>query len=356
MPISAIDAINPSVQHATQQLFHPFRISQWVKLAFVGFLAGELSSGGCNGNFNMPGGGGGTPHHFPLPHIDPAAIAGIIAILAAFALVIWILFIYVNSVMRFILFDSVLTRRCEIRRGWSNRQNIGFRYFLWQIGFTIAMLVVMIFLIGVPVVLAAVAGWFRDPKAHIAPLILGGMFLFFMVAAVVLLSLVIHVFTKDFVIPQMALENIGAVEAWRRLLPMLKAEKGSYAGYVGMKVIMAMGAAVIVGIISFIIVLLILIPAGGVSVVTVLAGKAVGLQWNAFTITAAVVVVCMVMAVLLYIISLISVPVIVFFPAYSMYFFASRYPPLDRILHPAAPAPAAPLLAQPFIPPPEPIG
>ena len=39
----------------------------------------------------------------------------------------------------------------------------------------------------------------------------------------------------------------------------------------------------------------------------------------------------------LYLVSLISVPAIVFFPAYSMYFFAGRYPRLAAALYPAPP-------------------
>jgi hypothetical protein len=35
------------------------------------------------------------------------------------------------------------------------------------------------------------------------------------------------------------------------------------------------------------------------------------------------------------------VPVIVFFPAYSIYFFAQRYSPLASLLWPQSPAPAA---------------
>jgi hypothetical protein len=54
--------------------------------------------------------------------------------------------------------------------------------------------------------------------------------------------------------------------------------------------------------------------------------------------------------VILYGVSLISVPVIVFFPAYSIYFFAARYPLLAKLVYPSPPAP--PLVQ----PPPEPIG
>jgi hypothetical protein len=160
---------------------------------------------------------------------------------------------------------------------------------------------------------------------------------------------VVHVLTKDFVVPEMALENISAIEGWRRLLPMLKSEKGSYAGYIGMKIVMALGAAVVVGIVTLIVILILLIPVGGFGVIAVLAGKTAGLTWNLYTISLAVVVGCIVLAVILYVVSLISVPAIVFFPAYSIYFFASRYPALDALLRP--PAPAAPYAPPPFLPP-----
>ncbi len=73
----------------------------------------------------------------------------------------------------------------------------------------------------------------------------------------------IFVLTKDFVVPQMALEEIGAIEGWRRLWPMLQAEKGGFAGYIGMKIMMAIGAGIVVGIATLILGLFIAIPTVG---------------------------------------------------------------------------------------------
>jgi hypothetical protein len=197
-------------------------------------------------------------------------------------------------------------------------------------------------------------GWLYHAKQHMVPLILGGMLVFFAVMGFIVLSLVVHVLTKDFVVPQMALEKISAIEAWRRLLHMLNADKSSYAGYIGLKIVMAIGASVVVGIATFIVLLIFLIPVGGFGVIAVMVGKTAGLTWNLYTITLAIVIGCIVLAVLLYVVSLISVPAIVFFPAYSIYFFASRYPPLDAYLHPQMPmVPPVPPLPPPL---PEPIG
>ena len=85
----------------------------------------------------------------------------------------------------------------------------------------------------------------------------------------------VHVLTKDFVVPQMALEEIGAMEGWRRFWPMMKAEKGGYAGYVGMKIVLAIGAGIVIGIASVILVLVLAIPTVGVAIVAVLTGKSV---------------------------------------------------------------------------------
>jgi hypothetical protein len=46
---------------------------------------------------------------------------------------------------------------------------------------------------------------------------------------------------------------------------------------------------------------------------------------------------CILLGIFLYLVSLISVPAIVFFPAFSIYFFADRYPRLKAALNPAVP-------------------
>jgi len=355
LPISAVDAISPAFENTKQQLTRPFRFAQWARLAVVGLLAGELSSGGgCSAprTFSLPQHPSGSDHllSLSLPGINPAMYAGLIAILVVCGLVLWILFLYVSSVMRFVLFDAVITKYCEIRKRWSARQVPGLRLFVWQLLVLLATLVIFTILVGIPAAIAFGMGWMKAPKEHLMPLILGGMILFFVFAALVIAMVVVHVFTKDFVVPQMALENISAIEGWRRLLPVLHAEVGGYAAYAAMKLGMAIGAAVVVGIVSVIVILLLLIPFGGFGAIAILLGKSGGLTWNLYTITLAVIVASIFIAVMLYAVSLVSVPVIVFFPAYSIYFFAARYAPLNSVLYPAPPAVPPPL------PPPEPIG
>ncbi len=360
-----MDAISPALEHAKRQLMQPFRLGQWTRLALVGLLAGELSSGGgCSPpNLSNLNGAhrGATPGPFHLPAgIDPALLAGMIAVILAAVLVIWLVLLYVSSVMRFILFDSVLTRECHIREGWGRRQGAGWRYFLWKLAYTFATFGIFIIVVGIPAGLAFAAGWFRDPGAHIGPLILTGLLVGLVFGLIMIVALTIYVLTKDFVVPQMALEDIGPVEGWRRLWALMKAEKGGFAGYVGMKVVLAIAAGIVIGIVIAIVSLIFLIPVVGVAIAAVMAAKSAGVGWTASTITMAIVSGSAVLVVFLYIGALLSVPATVFFPAYSMYFFAGRYPALAGVLYPAPPAPvvapAMPPAQEPPPLPPPPIG
>ncbi|MCU1272524.1 MAG: hypothetical protein JWN74_3818 [Acidobacteriaceae bacterium] len=353
MPISAVDSISPAFEHTKQQLFRPFRFGQWTRLALVGLFAGEMSSGGgCN--FNIPSHTGTTHRDFAFVGPPNWALLGPLLAIALITLpLIGLLLIYLNSRMRFVLFDSVIAKKCELGRMWRERREPALQYFVWQIVFVLATLAGMAVLIGVPALAAFLLGWFTAPRQHLAPLILTGIFVFFAFMFWMVASIVVQVFTKDFVVPQMALENLSAFEGWRRLWRMLGSEKGSYAGYGGMKVILTIGAGIGIGILAFIVIIILLIPFGGLGAITVLAGKAAGLTWNVFTITAAVVAGSIFLMVAFYAIALVSVPVIVFFPAYSIYFFAARYPLLARLMYPPPPLVTP---APPTTPAPEPAG
>jgi hypothetical protein len=332
----------------------------------VGLLAGELGSNGCNqSNFHFPARPETVPH-MQLPGarfpgidslgIDPAIMAAIMsAIVAAVfaAVIIGIVLMYVSSVMRFVLFDSIIARECHIRQSWARRQGPGWRYFVWKLVYVFISLAGIAVLLGIPLAYAFAKGWFRQPHEHLAPLVVGGIVIFLLFLAWLAAMGVIFVFTKDFVIPQMALENIDAFEGWRRLWAMIQADLGAYAAYIAMKVVLAIVVGILIAIAALIVGLFFAIPTVGLSMLAIVTGKSAGLTWNAYTITLAIVVGCILLGIFLYLVSLVSVPAIVFFPAYSMYFFAGRYPQLSIALSPG-PAVPSPAGATPGLVPPSP--
>jgi hypothetical protein len=365
LPVSAVDCVQPALQHTREQLFKSFRFGQWSRLALVGILAAELHVGGCGfGNL-----GNGWPHNphknhsellpsssvpFNWPGLNPAHVSNDIGqfigliVVGIFALIVLaFIFLYINSVFRFILFDSVLRRQCSISDGWQKWRRAGGRFFLWQIVFQIATWFFMLVLIGIPLALALAAGWATDLKAHIGRMIVGIILLVGLFLVFFLTIIAVQVLAKDFLVPIMALENLDFADGWHRLMAMIGREKGRFVVYLLLKLVLSIAAGVLFSIIAVIPILLVVVP----GVVAVLAGRAAGMGLNVTTISLAIIFGSLFLFLLIYLVALVCVPATVFFPAYAMYFLTSRYPVLDALLHPAPP-PAPELPPVPESPPP----
>jgi hypothetical protein len=344
-------------------------------LALVGILAAELHVGGC--------GFGNLGNHWPhIPHKDGSTLIpssaspfgvppfnsahmsqhiaqflGLIIVGFVAIFVLAFLFLYISSVFRFILFDSVLQRRCSIGEGWHKWRRAGGRFFLWQIVFQIAVSLFFALLVGIPLALALAAGWANDFQQHVVRMIAGVILLLGLVFVSFVAAIVVQVLARDFLVPIMALEDLDFADGWHRLLGILGREKGAFTVYLLLKLVLSIAAGIIFSILAVVPALLIVIPA----VVAFFAGRAAGLGWSVTTVSLAIILGTALLFLLLYLIALVCVPATVFFPAYALYFLAGRYPALDAILHPAPPPPPLPETPPHFEPPPlppspEPIG
>lgn len=345
--LSGVDAVTPAVEHVKKRLFQPFRWSLYWRLSLLGLLTGEFGMGGGGGNFRVPSGFPRDGKKDLLQFFAGEADVGRfvsqwlpwIVLGVAVLVVLGLLWLYVSSVFRFVLLETVLHGRCELRAGWRRWQQPGWSFFWWQIGVSLVVLLILGVVVGLPLLLGAALGVLQNPKEHLGLAILGGLAIFFAAFAVLILNLLVWLFTKDFVVPIMALEDTGAVEGWRRFTPLLKAEKGAYTVYVLMKMVLAVGAAILFGIINLIVLLVLLIPLGIAAVGGVMAGKAAGLTWTAFTIAAAVTVGVALLLVMFWMFALINTPGMYFFQSYTLHFFGSRYARVGAILFPPPPQP-----------------
>jgi hypothetical protein len=342
-PISAIDAIAPAFRMARQELLQPFRFGFWARMAVVSFFAGEVTGGGISiPNIPQHSGRSGS-HWLPVAAFDPSTLLKLLPWIFAIAVasvLMFLLFLYVHSVCRFILFDSVLTGRCSLRQGWGRWHQPGTRYFVWLIFFELIMLLLIAVFIGLPIFAWWRAGIFENPSQHLGLLIGGGLALFMGFLAGMLIALLIAVMVKDFLVPIMALSNATLGQAWDRFKVILLAEKGPFAGYIGMKILLAMAVGVVFALIDFLLILMFVVPiilAMVVLGITLPAAGPAGPAVLALAIMAGLVL----FAILLALIAFISVPASIFFQSYTLYFFGSRYGPLGRLLWPA-PAEAAP--------------
>jgi hypothetical protein len=369
VPLSAVDCIQPALQHTRVQLFTRFRLGQWSRLALVGILAAELHVGGCgfgnlgshwprvphktNDGFLTLGAPTGqlpfNPAHIPAQisaHL--AQFIGLILVAVFAFFVLSFVFLFINSVFRFILFDSVLQRHCSISEGWAKWRRAGGRFFLWQIVFQLSVWIFLLVLVGVPLAVAFAAGWATDLRQHVGRIIVGGILLLGLGLAFVVTVAAVQALAKDFLVPIMALEDLDFADGWHRLLAMMRPETGRFAVYLLLKLVLSIAAAILFSIIAIVPALFVLIPA----VVAVVAGRVAGMGLDVTTISLAIILGTVLLLLLIYLIALVCVPATVFFPAYALHFLASRYPNLDALLNPApAPVPGLPSVPEQTPPP-----
>jgi hypothetical protein len=356
-------------------LFRPFRFAFWARLAVVALVTGEAGGGGGGGgslpNLNTNRGGdnhwanhwsnrwAGAAHLFSTPRweeIQP--YIGWIAMCVALLLALLLLWIYSDCVYRFILLDAVVSGQCRLREGWRRWREAGRRYFVWVVAFGLGSFVLVGLVAGVPVLLAYRAGWFEHPDQNLGVLISGGILLVLVMIFLVAVLAIIDMLGRDFLVPVMAFEEVGAMDGWRRVLAMMGVEKLAYAGYVLMKIVLAMGGAIIFTIINLIVILILLIPLGLVGVIGFLIGRSAGVSWdNTSVVLLLAAFALLALAGLLYVVGFVYAPGLVFFQSYTLEFFAPRYGPLGSKMFPPSPPimpPTPPIPPGEPLPPPEP--
>lgn len=354
--VSAVDSITPAFTRTKQLLLQPFRLGLWARLAVVALITGEAGGGGGGGFSNLGSvinnrGGkrlAAATHFLNDPgweQIQPYLFWIVLGFVLVAALAL--LWIYSDCVYRFILLDSVLTGKCELIEGWRRWKFAGRRYLLWVVAYAFGALIVIGAVAGLPLLVVYGAGWFEKPDQHILGFILGGILYFLAVLLLILALFVIDLLARDFLVPVMAFEDVGAMEGWERLMDMMSAEKGAYALYVLMKVVLNAASGIVFGIVNFFVTLILLIPLGIVAWVFI-TGKGAGMNLeDPSTIMLLIAFGLLALAGILYVIAFVYSPALVFFQAYTLIFFGTRYAPLASRMYPAAsPASTSPPLPQ----------
>lgn len=327
-------------------LFRPFAFKTWMIMGVIGWLGGEGMGGGFNFSFPMgghrPSKPAPAPPGAPGPHFPTAllvlVIAGIVLVVSAIA----VAFIYLFSRFRFVLFDAVLSAHAGIDKGWRSYREQAHRYFWFWVAAGVVMLLIFALALGVPVLLAFRRGVFEKSPPPLDELfaLFGIVFLM-----VVTIAVVVYAFTsvaKDFIVPLMALDDLRIGRAWSALKDMFKAEPWSFAGYLGLKLLMSFVASIALAI--PVVLLFFVLVIGGV-VVAIFATMVVHAPSSGLIVAAVVFGVLVFMLFLFVLLGLtlfLSAPVAVFFTSYALYFFGGRYPRLGELLWPTPLPPVAP--------------
>ena len=363
-PLSPIDAISPAFQRTSEMLLARFRVSQWLKIGFIGWLAGGAGYESLNLNTGSPR----LPPGMRRGGVDPfkdleKAIVTLqdwmlahlfaIGVIVAFLMVVSLLFAYLNCRFRFIMMDAVLTADPNIERGWREYATQANSFFLFWVVLMLASWTGLYFAVILPLWRVFKSGALsQGAPLEVLFTIIGGA-----VLKIVLFGLVFAIITtlaNDFVVPILAVTNCSIADAFVRLKDMIAAETGSFAGYLGMKFLLHIAAGILIGVLFLIGFLVLLVPCIILSVVGAFIVAALKSAGIGGVILGAVLVGLFVLIVvaLVFLLALMSIaPRAVFFTAYALYFMGRRLPGLRTRLWPEPPAVVAPPMSGPLPPP-----
>lgn len=263
-------------------LFKPFIFRKWLALGFVAMLAGFGSGGsGGGGNSGSNTSSWGRSVDKMSPDIGTYLHQYLWLILLGVGLIIILCFIFtwLASVFKFVYTDQLVRNSMEIKEPFARLKGLGTSYFLWTIAFGLAFLLSLLVIVGIPA-LIAYKTYYTSTALSIGCIVIGSL-LFIMLAIV---GGVIDIFARDFVITTMYVKNLRIIEAWRTVIPVIKANKGQIALYILLLIVIAIASGIISIFIMIAAVIIMAIPVGILVGLSLLIALAASLTWNAFTI------------------------------------------------------------------------
>ncbi len=224
--LSLIAPLQRGWDHMVQMLFRPFDLGKWFVVGFAAWLAG------------LGGGSKGGSSWSTDSEVDPVASAqqgwewlaahGVVALLIALAvvaiLVLAVLVLWVSSRGKLIFLDNVVHNRSGIVEPWKRFRRLGNSLFAFRIA---------VFLICFPLFLGALGsvGWlaFRPGGwAHTGgPVPWIGLLITMAVALPAFIALLyVRFFLDAFVVPLMHRYDLTVLDAWRRFLISFRRRPG----------------------------------------------------------------------------------------------------------------------------------
>jgi len=327
-------AIAPAFQHMVKVLFRPFELKKWLALGFITALAS-----GSGGNYNF-GNWSDYDHGARFPDVASwvAQYWPLLAIGLLFLIVLSLIFAWLASVFHMIYIDDITRSSGAIREPFARLKGLGTSYFLWRLVFGIAVTLLLGVLIALPLVAVFVLARGDGAGLKIAAVIWAVL----VGIPLVILAAVIDLFARDFVTPAMYVRNVGVMEGWRTVLPILRANAGQVVLYILLLIAISIGIGLF-GLAVFVAAALVLaIPVGLVGALGYLVWQAAHLTWTWPVIAVAIGLGVVVLLGFVYLLECATQPAEVFRRSFSLVVLGQADPSLTTVPTEAAPPASAP--------------
>ncbi len=213
-------------------LFEPFDLVTWMVLGFSAWLATLGSGGGGGGNLaGNPTDVGDSFGRAASSLFDNIFLVGLVGMAGIVVLAIVALLLWLSSRGKFIFLDNVVHERAEISNPWHRYKDLGNSLFLWRVAFVGVVIAVLAAAALIPAIPAALISGGSFDDLSIFAMSSWGVFFGLAAVVVIIISLFVSLFLDAFVVPIMYRFNLGAIEAWKYLVPWLKTNTGSFVLY-----------------------------------------------------------------------------------------------------------------------------
>lgn len=260
--MTTIRYLNPlerAFERMRRMLFEPFDLGLWLVVGFSAWLARLVD--GSGGGMNYWGGSSDPGSGFGHGSIDGFwegfLILAIVGVIVTVVLAVVVVLLWVSSRGKFIYLDNAVHARGRIVEPWKEFQRLGNSLFKWRLGFLVAVLAVVLLLALVFVVPAAAAG-FNDALGALSffAIATGGLLL----VGVAIAASYINLFLDSFVVPIMYRYQLTTTDAWKALMPWLKARPGSFILYGLFVLLLFIGFAIVSFLLCFVTCCIVVIP------------------------------------------------------------------------------------------------
>lgn len=329
--VSPAEALSSAFDDVLRLLFTPFDGRRWIKLSILClFLGGGTPSAAFHWSLGSLPSDVGFRDALEQVRQYVGQHLWLVILATVLSLTLGLILLYLRSVFRFMLVDSLLKQEVFLGPAWADTQSLGRSYFFWLLGALVAVgtALAVVTVIAFPYLRAASPAGSRSWASSVA--------LASLLAAVVLVGLLgalVITLTDDLVVPVMYAERLPLLAAWRKLWKNLRADTASFMVYVLLRFVVsvAVGAAVL----FFLFPALLGFFSGAIiaGALVVLALHLVGVVWvwNPFTIILATLVLLLLTGFLLVLLSAVGMPGQVFIQDFGMRFIAPRVPSLERL-------------------------
>jgi hypothetical protein len=274
------EIINASIEWTGTVLFRPFSPKKWLILTFIALWAGAITGGSWN--VQLPGAQNRKEIRTAeasevsqstqtieerinevLARLGKPAVITLFVMLDVLIVSGFILLMWLGCRFAFIFLENVVKNDASIKIPFRENKILGNSLFL----FSLASAAVFLFLLGVLIggyILALVKlGVFsKSATIGIMKIILVSLPFLLVFLCVLFIAIIIYSFTHDFVLAVMFKDKIRIMQAWPKIIALMKAHKSEMVKYVLLKIGLGICSGIIGGILSLIAMMGLLLPLG----------------------------------------------------------------------------------------------